>query len=432
MKSSDIDRLGDFPSVWKVSKIKYNAKINPPSYSKGLSRDAEVAFLPMEYIHNGYYEQNTVSLEELQDSYNTFNNNDIIIAKVSPCFENGNIAIVRNLVNDFGFGTSEIFVIRANKNFSNTYLMYLLQNRIFIEQAISYMTGVAGLKRISSSFIENYTFGSPPLPEQNAIATFLDEKCGVINSIIKDMNEQIEILNQYKKTVITETITKGLDKNAPMKDSGIEWIGKIPTHWKVSKIKYKAKINPPSYSKGLNKDAEVTFLPMEYIHNGYYEQNTTSLEELNTSYNTFNNGDLIIAKVTPCFENGNIAIVKNLINDFGFGTSEIFVIRTDKDFSNLYLMYLLQNRVFIDQAVVNMTGVAGLKRVPSSFVENYTFGSPPFFEQNAIADFLDSKCAEIDKLISEKHESIKTMQDYKKSLIYEYTTGKKRVKGETY
>jgi type I restriction enzyme S subunit len=249
-----------------------------------------------------------------------------------------------------------------------------------------------------------------------------------VDGIITEMEQQIETLKQYKTSLITETVTKGLDKSVPMKDSGIDWIGNIPAHWEMKRLKYVAILYPQCIISYLVPESEVTFLPMKCVKNGYYLENTTKFEDLNASYNCFNNEDILLAKVTPCFENGNIAIAQKLSNDFGFGSSELFVIRAMLC-NNKFLFYLFQNLNFIDKAICTMTGVAGLKRVSPDFIENYTFGLPPSKEQQAIAAFLDTQCSHIDNIIAKKHQSIETMRAYKKSLIYEYVTGKKRVKG---
>lgn len=255
----------------------------------------------------------------------------------------------------------------------------------------------------------------PPLDEQKTIAEFLDCECEKIHSIIADIESQIELLIKYKESVISEAVTAGV----PICESAT---------WKSLRFKYFATISPPISKKGLRSDSEVTFLPMEYIRNGNFTPNISTLENLNSSYNCFENGDILIAKVTPCFENGNIVIAKDLMNDFGYGTSEIFVIRTKENMINRFLFYALQEEKFKKTAVSEMIGTAGLKRVSASFIKNYNFKVPQKNQQEAIADYLDAECAKIEDIIKEKQQALETIKEYKKSLIYEYVTGKKRVK----
>ncbi len=266
----------------------------------------------------------------------------------------------------------------------------------------------------------------PPLPEQQAIADYLDDKCAQIDNITATINEQIEVLKQYKKSIITEAVTKGLDPNSPMKDSGVEWIGQIPEHWKVVRLKYLAAFNPPINNVDLNK--EISYMPMECLKNGYMIPHTKLFADLVNGLTGFYEGDIVMAKVTPCFENGNIAIAQNLVNNIGYGSTEIYVFRCNKILTK-FLFYYLQNELFKNKAKSTMMGTGGLKRVSSQFTKNLSVLFPPLSEQQAIADYLDDKCTKIDAVIADKHAQLETLAAYKKSLIYEYVTGKKSVPG---
>lgn len=140
----------------------------------------------------------------------------------------------------------------------------------------------------------------------------------------------------------------------------------------------------------------------------------------------FQNGDIVMAKVTPCFENGNIAIMNELQSGYGLGSSELFVFRP-QNINTRYLFYWLQNKLFVHQACATMTGTGGLKRISPSFVKNCNIHCPSTAEQAQIADYLDAKCAEIDRLIAKKEQLVKELEGYKKSLIYEVVTGKREV-----
>ena len=173
-----------------------------------------------------------------------------------------------------------------------------------------------------------------------------------------------------------------------MKNSGIEWIGEIPDNWNITTIKY-ACVFSPKCSKivGLGIENEITYTPMEYIKNGYYIQNTKIIADIPSSLTMYEEGDIVMAKVTPCFENGNIARMDNLVNGVGVGSSELYVFRTKK-YNRDYLFYLLQNYIFKDCAASTMIGTGGLKRVSSHFIKNSKQPFPPISEQKAIAEFL--------------------------------------------
>ena len=266
----------------------------------------------------------------------------------------------------------------------------------------------------------------PSVAEQERIASFLDEKCTEIDALMADVQTQIETLEQYKRSVITETVTKGLDPNVPMKDSGIEWLGQIPYTWSISRIKYVADFMPTCTKTGLTGESEIEYAPMECIKNGYYVRRVALLNTVPSSLTPFNEGDIVMAKVTPCFENGNIAIMSNIESGYGLGSSELFVLRA-YTIARKYLFYWLRNTIFMERAASTMTGMGGLKRVSASFIQNDSITVPPALEQQAIASYLDAKCAEIDAIIDGKRQQLAVLDEYKKSLIFEYVTGKKEV-----
>lgn len=261
---------------------------------------------------------------------------------------------------------------------------------------------------------------------QQQVADFLDTKCAQIDEILQKTRDTIAEYKKLKQSVITQAVTKGVRGERPMKDSGIEWIGEIPEEWEIKKLKYCAIFAPNCNTDKFNVDTEVTFSPMECIHNGYFENKKSKFSLLNSSYTQYQNGDIVLAKVTPCFENGNIAVMDNLFSGFGFGSSELFVIRSFNVYTR-YLFYYLQNEIFKILACSTMTGTGGLKRVSPMFVRNYFVLLPEKKEQQEIAAYLDQKCTEIDKLIEKKEQLVGELENYKKSLIYEYVTGKKEV-----
>ncbi len=266
-------------------------------------------------------------------------------------------------------------------------------------------------------------FGPPE--EQERIVSILDNKCFTIDEIIRQQSILIDNLKNLKQSIISEAITKGLNPETPKKESGIQWIGDIPTNWTLTKIKTICKMNPNPEKYVFKLDA-VGYVPMECLHHGYVNPKTISVNSLPTGLNYFENNDILMAKVTPCFENGDIAIVNGLTNNVGFGSSELFVFRTDKE-SRFYLYYLLQSESFKQVCASTMTGVAGLKRVSPQFVKNMYIPIPPVSEMKVISCYLNNISKLIDELISLIKLQISNLKELKKSVIYEYITGKKSV-----
>ncbi len=270
-----------------------------------------------------------------------------------------------------------------------------------------------------------------PIPsylEQQKIAQFLDDKTAKIDQAVDLAEKQIALLKEHKQILIQNAVTRGLNPDVPLKDSGVEWIGQVPEHWEVKKLKYLAKLSPSKSEITCNHEESCSFIPMEKL-----KLNTLVLDEIKqiknvySAYTYFRDEDLLIAKVTPCFENKNFAIAKNLVNSIGFGSSEIYVLRTYNNLLNKFLFYRLQEQNFMEIAISKMSGTGGLKRVPSEFINNFQLALPPFCEQQKIADYLDTQTAKIDQAIALKTAHIEKLKEYKSVLINDVVTGKVRV-----
>lgn len=231
-KDSGVEWLGKVPEHWVPKPMRYVCKLNPPVNFTGVAEVDELTFLPMDRVKTGYYIPNTAQFSKYNSSYNPFEEGDIVLAKVTPCFENGNIAITENLVGGKGFGSSELFVIRPTGT-HRKFLFYFLQSSVFKQHGEASMTGAGGLKRVSPELLRQSPLPFPPLEEQQAIAAFLDRETARIDALIEKKQRLIELLKEKRQAIITRAVTKGLDPNVPMKDSGVEWLGKVPAHWRV-------------------------------------------------------------------------------------------------------------------------------------------------------------------------------------------------------
>ena len=266
----------------------------------------------------------------------------------------------------------------------------------------------------------------PLMEEQQAIAAYLDDQVAQIDSIIAEAQASIEEYKQWKASVIFEALTKGLDATIAMRRSSHPGIGMIPAHWKQAKVKQVAQINPSCPAGNLMPDDEVTFAPMECIRADRRLPKTAPLASNNSSYSSFLEGDIALAKVTPCFQNSNVCIMENLVNRYAFGSSELFNIRPTS-INSRFLLYYFMTEAFKDGGVASMTGVAGLQRVSSTYVRNAVLPYPNAEEQAEIVKYLDVKCKVIDGIMEEKESLIADLESYKRSLIYEAVTGKRKV-----
>jgi len=322
-----------------------------------------------------------------------------------------------------GCVTWHYVVLKAKREIHSLYYKWLFKSQPYIKALQSTCNFIRDGQDLRYSNFVRVELVVPTLSEQIAIANYLDKKCSEIDALVAKRQQIIEKLRELRQVTIAQAVTKGLNPSAPMKDSGISWIGKVPEHWEISKIKRKAKVSPHVDITQVNYGDIVTFTPMEYIKQGYYIPNNVPYEVKYNSYTTYAEGDIVIAKVTPCFENGNISMMNHLSSHIGFGSSELIVIRPF-DILPDFLMYVLKNPLFIAEGKKTMYGTGGLKRVSPRFIPNCNIVVPPDNEQKKIVSYLDKKCSEIDSLISKNEQIIEKLKELKTSTIAHVVTGK--------
>lgn len=237
-KDSGIEWLGEVPEHWEVKRLRFAAQLNP---SKGelaeLDREIEVSFLPMEAVgDDGSLNLDGIrAIGDVETGYTYFREGDVTIAKITPCFENGKGAIMRGLLGGIGFGTTELIVARPIPSKTTcSYLHWLFTSTPFRKRGEASMYGAGGQKRVPDDFVRNFAIGFPPIQEQSVITAFLDRETAKIDALIAEQKRLIELLKEKRQAVISHAVTKGMNPDAPMKDSGIEWLGEVPEHWDVS------------------------------------------------------------------------------------------------------------------------------------------------------------------------------------------------------
>ncbi|HBN8610191.1 TPA: hypothetical protein L3735_001888 [Pseudomonas aeruginosa] len=228
-KDSGVEWLGRVPEHWQVVRMRYAATLNPPVRSDLLEDpDQEVSFLPMEAIG----EDGSLNLEQnrpvadVRNGYSYFEDGDVAFAKVTPCFENGKGALMQGLQCAAGFGTTELTVLRPNSAAADaSYINYIVQSSSFRAFGAGAMTGAGGLKRVPDEFTRNFPVSLPGPGEQRVIASHLDRETARIDALVEKKTRFIELLREKRQALITHAVTKGLDPNVKMKDSGVEWLG---------------------------------------------------------------------------------------------------------------------------------------------------------------------------------------------------------------
>lgn len=257
-KDSGIEWLGKIPAHWTAMRLRQVTKLNPSKQETShFDRATEVSFLPMEAIGD----DGSLSLErtrpigEVETGYTYFRDGDVSLAKITPCFENGKGAIMSGLTEGVGFGTTELIVARPHVGrISSAYLHRVFTSWPFRRMGEAAMYGAGGQKRVPDDFVRNFVIGMPPLEEQTAITAFLDRETAKIDALIAEQEKLIALLAEKRQATISHAVTKGLNPNAPMKDSGVAWLGEVPEHWNVRPLKSLAKIGNGSTPNRDNPD----------------------------------------------------------------------------------------------------------------------------------------------------------------------------------
>ena len=398
MKPSGIDWIGDIPESWKVTRLQTlfdqvkdknsgtkEKNLLSLSYGKIVKKDIEGAF---------------GLIPESFDTYNIIKKNDIVLRLTD--MQNDQVSLRTGLVKEEkGIITSAYVTIRLRFGSPSYYHWYLYA---FDTSKQIYAFGQGVRQSLTFEELKKMLILLPSPKEQQAIADFLDEECAQIDSIATDLEKQIALLQQYKKSLITETVTKGLDKSVPMKDSGVEWIGKIPDHWDAKRMKYFLSVS--------SGDA----ITNEQLEDGEYPVYGGGKQMGYFNRTNVDKNKILIGRV-----GANCGCVT--ITDVpSWATDNALVVQSYCHFKYIYYLLISAdlNRLNEANAQPLITG-AKVGNCVVSFTKNYA-------EQEEIARYLDEHCEKIENIIVGKQEQLETIRQHKKSLIYEYVTGKKRVK----
>lgn len=432
MKPSGISWIGDIPGSWFTKRIKYLASLKGRIGWQGLTSD--------EYIDEGPYLITGVDFQNGSIDWNScvhiseerwaeapeihIQNGDLLITKDGTI---GKVAIVSDL-NSKASLNSGVLLVRTLPEFDKRFLFWVLQSEEFWTWFRLKNAGNSTIVHLYQGDFAEFCYTYPELQEQKTIANYLDTQCAKIDSIAADLEKQIELLQKYKKSLITETVTKGLDKSVPMKDSGVDWIGKIPLHWRIIRItKYLDSLVDYRGKTPEKVDDGVFLVTARNIKNGIVDYSLSQEYVAAEEYEQIMHrgkpeiGDVLFTTEAPLGEVANvdrtdIALAQRVIKFRG----------RKGCVDNYYLKYWLMSLGFQSFLWSLATGSTALG-IAASKLGQLKMVLPPIDEQKAIAERLDCDCTNIDAIIVEKRKQLETAQQYKKSLIYEYVTGKKRV-----
>ena len=433
MKDSGIEWIGMIPKDWKISKIKNETILigsgsTPTSGNLDYYENGNINWIQSGDLYNKKAIMDTSAkitekaLKEVS-ALNVYSKNFIVVAMYGASVGNVSISYIDACSNQ------ACCCLKTNKNNDLNFMYYWLNTskNYFLSN-----TDGGTQPNISQNKIKNHFYCVPSIDVQKKISRFLDNKCSEIDSLTKDIQQQISQIEEYKKAVITEAVTKGLNPNVEMKESSIEWVGKIPKCWEKSKLNYECYIRARLGWRGLKAD--------EYVDEGYAFLSAFNIQENKMKWDNVNFinkqrydespeiklsvGDILLVKDGAGI--GKTARIDNLPLGECTTNSSLAVITPSKKLNYRYLSYYLQSSVFLNfiNRVLNGMGVPHLTQ---EIMKSINVLIPVYDEQIEISDFLDKKCYEINSIIESKKQQLSKLEEYKKSVIYEYVTGKKEV-----
>lgn len=424
MKDSGIAWVGKIPQEWQSVRSKFIIQSNDGGVWGGEPTDTDldkIVLRSTEQTIEGKWKITGPAYRNLSTvSYKNclIRPNDLLITKSSGSA----LHIGKTSLAGLEFANYEYYYsnflqrIRVNKKYAPKYAWYIFNSTFVRVQFAFLQNATSGLGNINSEDIESVYIPLPPIDEQKRIVNYLDRECEKIDGLKADIQAQIDTLEHYKRSVITEVVTHGLNPYAPMKDSAITWIGQIPSNWAIGRI-------GGLYELRTQKVSDKDYMPLSVTMKGILPQLDT-VAKTNDSDNRklVRKGDFAINSRSD--RRGSCGI-----SNYDGSVSLINIILKPRNIMNAnYYNWLFHTPIFADEFYKWGHGIVDdLWTTNWQEMKRITIPVPPLDEQQAIAKFLNHKCAEIEQILSDKKAQLETLDDYKKSLIFEYVTGKKEV-----
>jgi type I restriction enzyme S subunit len=440
-KDSGVEWLGEVPEHWDGLRLRFAAMLNPSKQeARSIGVKESVSFLPMEAIG----EDGTLILEQEKEvdecltGYTYFKEGDVCIAKITPCFENGKGAILRGLKGGIGFGTTELIVARPKlTKLTTEFLDYLFRSNTFRSLGESSMYGAGGQKRVPDSFVRDFASFLPPIAEQASIVTFLDRETAKIDALIAEQQRLIELLQEKRQAVISHAVTKGLNPDAPMKDSGVEWLGEVPEHWRLTRLKY---ITTPAsgIQMGPFGGMLVDLEEQETGYKLYGQENTISGDLclgqrwlahdhfLNLTGYHVHNGDILLTRKGSL---GNALLVNDLPCPGAIDSDTVRVRVLEGLVDSSFLVLLLHEAGYTKEQLSRQKRGAILPGLNTANIANLCILLPPLLEQASILRHIHACLNEFLEQLGNSEKVIQLLQERRSALISAAVTGQIDVRG---
>lgn len=436
-KPSDSAWLPTIPNTWQQIRGRFVMSVNPAAVRLRELEDAdEVSFVPMEAVgeNGGLNLDRTKPLDEIGSGYTEFEDGDVVIAKITPCFENGKSAIASGLKNGVAFGTTELHVLRAGKRLDKQFLFHLTTSHTFHMLGESEMYGAGGQKRVPPEFVKDFRVPLPPIEEQQTIARFLDAQTAKIDTLLAKKRQLIATLKEERSALIARTVTHGLPPEAAqaaglephpaMKNSSVEWLDRMPTHWRAATLRWISKRysggTPDKGNGAYWEEGDIPWLNSGAVNDGYI----TEPSELITQEGFANSSAKWIPKGALVMALAGQGKTKGMVAQLGFRTTcnqSMAAIIPDYRLEPRYLYWWLSANY---QNIRNMAGGDARDGLNLELLGSIQCPLPTDIEQHAIVVYLDRETTRIDQLTAKVEAAIARLTEYRQALITSAVTGK--------
>lgn len=432
-------------AVWRNKRLRFIAIINPKS-KNSMNDEMLVSFVPMEKISElgGLNLDLEKNVGEVKKGYTYFENGDIVIAKITPCFENGKGSLCNKLLNGVGYGTTELMVVRASQVIDKEFLFYITISHHFRKAGEAEMLGAGGQKRVPEEFLKNLIISFPStLGEQQTITKFLDYKTAQIDSLIEKKEELLKLLEEKRIALITNAVTGKLTCNSEepvmssevetqrgFKPSGIPWLGEIPSNWEVKRLKYVAQVRFSGVDKKtIEGENDVLLCNYVDVYKNDFIDNKIEFMKATATNNeidrfTIKKDDVIATKDSESpYEIALPALVNQEFENVVCGYHLALIRADNKEITGEFLFRLFQASSFNSQFIVQANGITRFGLGVDAFT-NAMVPIPSIEEQKSIVCFITIELNKIDKLSKKVTEAIEKLKEYRTSLITSAVTGK--------
>lgn len=416
LKVTTEDWIGSIPESWGLERMRYS--LNEINVKNSPIKTEQILSLVKDKGVMLYEEKGDVGNKAKEDitGYKVAFPNTLIVNSMNILIGSVGISSYKGCVSPV------YYVFKETVKSDLRYINYIFNTREFQKELRKYANGILEIRlRVSATDIFNRKIPMPTKDEQTRIADFLDEKCAEIDKLSEDIQKQIEILEDYKKSVIIRAVTKGLNPNTKMKDSSISYVGKIPRTWNIHPIYH--YFGERKHKNNCNREQNLLSLSYGKIVRKDINTNGGLLPASFSTYNIVEKGDIIIRPTD--LQNDKRSLRTGLVVERGIITSAYIDLKPLDNVNSNYYHYLLH--AYDTMKVFYNMGNGVRQGLNYAEFSKLLVLEPSKNEQTEIVNYLDNKCAEFDAAINLEKERYSQLQAYKKSIIYEYVTGKKRV-----